>query len=339
MDIKSPSDAHVIASLYRHLGSYQFRITVRDRAEAIALARDYGLPYVAVGRDDPGRGRKILNYAIRIAQVSRAAKGWDASVSFNNMNAILLSRLKRKTSITLMDNDLEFAAGAWSLAKRLEMRNNLSASRIIVPDVFPIETMVKLGARRERIQTFDGFKEDLYTADFRPDPTFAATIPFESYVVLRPEALSAVYVRESRSIVPELLHRLSEQGLNIVYLPRVPADRAHLPPDAKNVHVPSTPPNGLQLAWHSSCVLTGSGSLAREAACLGVPSVSFFPGPLLAVDRKMVQEKRVFHSRDPAEIVEHVLRSRVKKERSVARSLTVRNHVLGQIRAAVPQDA
>jgi uncharacterized protein len=334
MDIKSPSDAHVMAGFHRSLPEHAFQITVRDRAEAIALAKSYGLPYKAVGKDDPQRGQKVLNYAWRLRQLSRALEPWDASLSFNNMNAILLSRLARKPSITLMDNDLELDAGAWSLAKRAEMWNNVRATRILVPSVFPAERLVELGAKRDAIATFEGYKEDLYLADFVPDPAFPATLPFSDYIVLRPEALSAVYVQESRSIVGPLAEGLVKAGLRVVYLPRVPSDRDHLPASVRDrVHVPETPPNGLQLCWHARAVLTGSGSLAREAACLGVPSVSFFPNRLLAVDRSMVEQGRVFHSRDPAAILDHVAARSARAKPTTARSIAARDAVNAQIRA------
>lgn len=330
-DVKSPSDAHVIASFVRTLRDVPFTVTVRDRAEAVALARSYGLDFVPVGRDDPGRMAKVMNYGARVAQLHRAVPRFDASLSFNNMNAILLSRLRRRPSVTLMDNDLEFDAAGWSFAKRMEMKVNLRADHILVPDVFPLDQMVRMGARRSSIETFDGFKEDLYVADFQPDPDFPKTIPFEDYVVLRPEARSAVYVKEERTLVPDLARLLGEAGLSVVYLPRVAGDRDLVPQDAPHVHVPEKPPNGLQLAWHARAVLTGSGSLAREAACLGVTSVSFFPERLLAVDQRMVREGRIHHSRDPEGIVRHVLQAR-RRAPSLDRSRQVRDRVMGRAR-------
>ena len=47
---------------------------------------------------------------------------------------------------------------------------------------------------------------------------------------------------------------------------------------------------------------------AREAAIVGTPAVSFFPREdLLSVDRKMVNDGWMLHSRDPDAIVEYVM--------------------------------
>ena len=55
-------------------------------------------------------------------------------------------------------------------------------------------------------------------------------------------------------------------------------------------------------------------TFAREAACMGTPAVSFYPGnELLSVDEEMIRRGWMFHSRDPEEIVEYVLSSKRRK--------------------------
>ena len=72
----------------------------------------------------------------------------------------------------------------------------------------------------------------------------------------------------------------------------------------KDVFMPESPLNGLDLAYHSFAVLTGSGTMSREAAVMGRPAVSFFPGDaLLSVDESMIGKGWVLHSREPEEIV------------------------------------
>lgn len=47
--------------------------------------------------------------------------------------------------------------------------------------------------------------------------------------------------------------------------------------------------------------------MAREAACMRKPAVSFFPSPLLSVDRELAANGRLYHSRDPDAIVDYLL--------------------------------
>ena len=72
-------------------------------------------------------------------------------------------------------------------------------------------------------------------------------------------------------------------------------------------NIPKKALNGLDLCWYSDAVLTGSGTFAREAACMGTPAVSFFPGKrLLSVDQELINEGKIFHSRDVDEIMEYI---------------------------------
>ncbi|WP_157533146.1 DUF354 domain-containing protein, partial [Haloferax profundi] len=111
-------------------------------------------------------------------------------------------------------------------------------------------------------------------ADFEPNEHFTDQLPFEDYIVIRPEALDAAYVDADQSLVPNLLELAVEDGHNIVYLPRGRGDEHFsdgYPSDV--VFTPENALNGLDLAWHSQGVLTGSGTMAREAACMGKPAV------------------------------------------------------------------
>ena len=177
-----------------------------------------------------------------------------------------------------------------------------------MPRAFATEELTRWGASEDAIHTYDGYKEDVYVANFEPDSTFPDQLPFESgeYIVVRPEALTAAYV-DADSIVPDLLAAATERDIGVVYLPRGRGDETHAhdyPESA--VYVPEGAVNGLQLAWHARCVLTGSGTMSREAACMEKPAVSFFPNTLLSVDQELVADGRIFHSRDPEAIIEHI---------------------------------
>lgn len=51
--------------------------------------------------------------------------------------------------------------------------------------------------------------------------------------------------------------------------------------------------NGLDLIWHSDLVVSGGGTMNREAAALGVPVYSIFRGRIGAVDRYLAQQGRL----------------------------------------------
>ncbi|MEM3341871.1 MAG: DUF354 domain-containing protein, partial [Thermoplasmata archaeon] len=58
-------------------------------------------------------------------------------------------------------------------------------------------------------------------------------------------------------------------------------------------------------------VISGSGTLTREAALLGVPAISVFDYPeLLSVDLELVKEGQLLHSRDIKQIMDYIRQNR-----------------------------
>jgi hypothetical protein len=219
---------------------------------------------------------------------------------------ILASKARGIPSIHFTDNDITAHVDG---LKYEELYNRLEAmaTHNVVPAAFETNELIKRGADPDSVHTYDGYKEDIYIADFEPDPTFTEQFPFDEYIVIRPEALGAAYVDAEQSLAPELLAGAAKRDLSVVYLPRGRGDEAYAEPyDADQVYTPDTALDGLQLAWHAKCMLTGSGTMAREAACMEKPAVSFFPNTLLSVDQEIVAEDRIFHSRDLSSILEYI---------------------------------
>ena len=62
--------------------------------------------------------------------------------------------------------------------------------------------------------------------------------------------------------------------------------------------------------------ITRSGTIAREATRMGKSAVSFYPDKLLKADKYLVNNGRMFHSRNVSEIVEFVVDRAVKRVKS-----------------------
>jgi predicted glycosyltransferase len=57
--------------------------------------------------------------------------------------------------------------------------------------------------------------------------------------------------------------------------------------------IPNGALDGLNLIWHSDLLVSGGGTMNREAAALGVPVYSIFRGTIGAVDRHLQQSGRL----------------------------------------------
>jgi len=212
----------------------------------------------------------------------------------------------------------------------METKIKSLADNIVIPQA--CYEIFKKNINPDKIFTYNGFKEDIYIADYKPDLKFKDEIPYDDYVVLRPEALGSFYVKENESIVQNLLKLFLKENINVIYLPREKEDFEY----SRNfdIYIPKKGLNGLDLCYYSNGVLTGSGTMAREAACMNRTAVSFFPSEkMLSVDNQLIKEGKIFHSRNPESIVEYVLSQRKKpKELDVEKSKKIKREVLSIIK-------
>jgi predicted glycosyltransferase len=63
----------------------------------------------------------------------------------------------------------------------------------------------------------------------------------------------------------------------------------------------------LNLIWHSDLVISGGGTMNREAAALGVPVYSIFRGEIGAVDRYLASTGRLTLIERPRDVAEKLV--------------------------------
>ena len=274
--------------------------TVRDFAETKGLfEKRIGKPYLLIGDHQGGNKiKKLMGMLKRIWQLHKQVPHFDIKVSLCGDTSSIVARSRRKLSVTFDDNE---TSPNWMYSPFTDLA--------FWPKVINPAVLRKQGFKKNLYQ-YNGYKEDFYLANYEPNPAFLNQLPFEHYVVVRPENIKASYVEGRQSIVPELLRALDAQGYNILFLPRYESDKDYAQ-GIKNIFVPQEAVNGLDACYYADAILTGAGTMAREAACLGVPSVSFFAGAnLLAVDQSLVNAGKMFYSRDVEQIMQFLDKSR-----------------------------
>ena len=145
---------------------HEVEITARDFAETVELAHAAGFtPEVISGHG----GRELAGKAGNLVRRAWALRAWahsrdlDLAVSHNSYSQILAARALSLRIVTLMDYEHQPAN---HLAFRF-------ATRIIVPRAFPEAALTRYGAHEGKVKRYNGTKEDVYLADFKPDPGFA----------------------------------------------------------------------------------------------------------------------------------------------------------------------
>jgi len=129
-------------------------------------------------------------------------------------------------------------------------------------------------------------------------------------VSLRPPATEAHYHRpESDELFAVVLNYLGSQpNVKVVLLPRNHRQEAEVRqkwPELvaqRRVIIPEHVVDGLNLIWFSDFVVSGGGTMNREAAALGVPVYSIFRGKTGAVDRYLSEQGRMTLIESPQDV-------------------------------------
>ncbi len=300
---------------------YDFIFTLRDFAETKGLFHKTFDNEVTVVGKHRGQNKiaKVFGVFERVRELYKNLEPFDIKISVGGDASGIVAKMKGKKAITFDDNEM---APNWRYSKFSDFA--------FWPKSIPEKVLLKQGFRRNKLYQYDGFKEDIYIADYKPDPNFPSTIPFKEYLVVRPENIQANYVEGNKSIVPDLLKKLEHKDCNVLFLPRYEHDRQYAN-GIKNLFMPDSSLNGLDVCYYSSGVLTGAGTLAREAACLGVPSVSFYAGKeLLTVDKEMINNGWMYFSRTVEDIIEYISNTKQRKP-YIDRSIQVKEEVLSKL--------
>lgn len=270
---------------------HEIETTAREFAETIPLAHAAGFkPYVTGvhgGRSVSAKAGTLMSRAWALARWARKRR-FDLAISHNSYSQITAARALGIKTVTLMDYEHQPAN---HLAFRL-------SSRIIVPASFPEESLRHFGASAQKVRRYHGTKEDVYLADFEPDPLFAKRLcelgvkPDNVLVLMRPPAHDALYHRFQNTLFDEALEMLlADERVQVILLPRSEPQRAAY--TKKNLIVPDQPLDGPNLIAASDLVISAGGTINREAAALGVPAASIYAGKWAAVDEALMKEHRL----------------------------------------------
>lgn len=319
-DFSNPPHVNLFLPVLKHFENKGMKVfsTAREFVETTGLLDKYKIEYRTFGSHG-GKNRFLKSYNLlkRNYLLYRHIPDFRFSIS-SSFEAPEISWIKRRPAIIFDDNEI---APNWLYAKFVRF--------VIAPSIIDIADWERSGINRKKVIPYNGFKEDIYVADYEPDREFLNNLPFKSFVTVRPENLFAAYVpKNSKSIVPELVEALTLEGYNILYLPRYEIDRKYVS-QSSNIYIPDKPLNGLDVCFYSDAVLTGAGTFSREAAILGTPAVSFFAGDqLLTVDRKMVNDGMAFHSRSVQELLSFIGKNpKIEKNLDLRRSKKVQTEV------------
>jgi predicted glycosyltransferase len=271
---------------------YELLVTARDAYQVRELLEYYGVSGRIVGRH---YGKlKVLKAAgtcwRALALVAAVRKESPVlAMSHGSRACLLASTLLRIPNITLAD--YEFVAKV----------PTIKPTWLMVPSLVPDEALSLSGSK---IMKYPGIKEDVYLSRFRPDLGLRKRLgisPEALLVTVRPPATEAHYHNpESDGLLTEALRRfVGDPDATIILLPRNKRQETELRSawskdiESRKILIPDHVEDGLNLIWNSDVVISGGGTMNREAAAMGVPVYSIFRGKIGAVDRFLVDQGRL----------------------------------------------
>ncbi|NLT05281.1 MAG: DUF354 domain-containing protein [Solirubrobacterales bacterium] len=283
---------------------HHVEVTARDFAQTLQLCERLGIDHTAIGSH---AGSSRLRKAGRLASRSRALRRWarhrhfDVALGHASNDVMVAAKLLGIPSATAFD--YEWATVQHNVNCRL-------ARVVVVPDAIPPQRLDRYGARG-KLRRYPGLKEEYYLADFEPDAAVLdelALDPSEPIAVVRTPPDRSLYHRHESPVFPRVLERLRDRAQTVV-LPRTDRQRAELAELAvgggaagPRLIVPERAIDAQSLIAYSDLVISGGGTMNREAVALGVPVFTTFEGRLGAVDEQLLAKGRLHRLGDPDRI-------------------------------------
>jgi len=179
-----------------------------------------------------------------------------------------------------------------------------------------IEAKMKLAYGKVDITGFNGICEVSNIAGFEPDKSVIDKLGLEDGKVLtiRTGPLDAGYFNKDSSL-SEYIAELSKD-YDIIAFPRNERDSKTFQKCGAKFS-----DNGVDfhsLVYYSEAFLGEGGTMTRESALLGTPTVSCYPEELLEVDRLLIGKNLMQHSLEPAKIASMVKESDKNHSRKLA---------------------
>jgi uncharacterized protein len=265
---------------------HSLTLTTRDFAQTVGLTQRYGLAHTSIGVHGGKKLSKIgLLLMLRAWLLLRFSKNkkFDLAVSHNSYSQALAAFMLRIPFVTLMDYEHQPAN---HLCFRL-------AKKVMVPECFPQEALCEFGASPKKTRFYRGLKEQVYLADFKPEPDYLQTegLPRDRVlVVMRPPGSWGLYHHFENPLFDEALDYLARNPrVYVVFLPRVAIQADSVEARGySNVMVARNALDGPNLLYYADLVISGGGTMNREAAVLGTPAYTIFKGRQAAVDNYLI---------------------------------------------------
>jgi len=292
-------------------------LTARDAYQVCELLELHHLTCKVVGRHyGKNRAAKILGTCIRAAQLIPRMfnQKIDLAVSHGSRGQMMCAFALGIPSLMILDYEY------------IAMMGFIRPDWIFVPQMIPNSKEL---APKRQVLRYPGLKEDVYVPRLQRNSSVKTQLNFgedDIIVTVRPPAVEAHYHNPEAEVLLDAAMNFLTQApeVRVILLPRN-EDQARTLREKwgkwignHKVVIPEHAVDGINLIWFSDLVVSGGGTMNREAAALGVPVYTIFRGKIGAVDRHLQQEGRLILIESVEDVREKiVLKRRLKNEKRI----------------------
>jgi len=292
-DISNSPHINMFYALILQLEQEGHKITITSRplANTIDLLNQKGMLHQVVGKHY-GKNilGKLVGYPIRVVELwfYLKDKKIDLAVSQSSFHSPLVAQLLRVPSIYTNDN--EHALG--------NLPSFFFATKILLPERFKLNVLSSSSVISRKISYYPGVKEGIYLwrmskSEKRKD---YSTNGSSLKLYIRPEPSTAQYYNGNENFLDDLIKELSST-FAIFILPRSNEQFNHYSESSfKQVTVAEKPISFEEIANDCDVFIGAGGSMTRELAMIGIPTISVYQGELLEVDKLLIENDLMLHA-------------------------------------------
>lgn len=288
-----------VAARLRRRG-HQVLVTAKDHPQTIEVLANRGEAAVPIGGPfGASRAAKTAGTLLRAARLAPAVQRrlcLPDAVLASSRSANIAGRLLGSRCYTIIDYE-----GVETSVFRA------CRTTVLHPSAISSREFTKLGFAEQRLIPFPGLKEDISFSGLDLEEVVPAELPFPRNgllpaILVRPPSETSIYrVDESVVAMNRILdHLAGRNDVQVVLSPRKPdqarflTDRSwKVPPVLLAQMVPL-----VNLLRAVDRVVTGGGTMLREAAWFGIPAVSVFQGRFPSVDKWLETKGAIERLRD-----------------------------------------
>lgn len=264
---------------------YSTTITCRDYAQTVDLLRANRHTFTIIGKHGgAGKIKKTVSTLRRVWRLIKFARGKDIRLAVNHgsRSQTLACMLMRIPCFVGMDYEHTESMIFSRFATRIWM------PKLLFPKALPI-----IGIRAEQALVYEGIKEQFYLEKFEPDPDFKRTngIPSDKiFIALRPPAeLANYHDPRSETLLLKMIERIkASRNVFTLCFPRTNDQAKRLREFASDDFVVCDKVlDGKNVVYYADVMISGGGTMNREAAYFDAAVYSIFSGPKPLIDSKL----------------------------------------------------